>query len=123
MIKHLCKLDDRETVDQISENMYMQYFLGYSSFTNEVPFDASLFVEIRSRLGVNQINAMNEKIHALHQGMALKSKENMSSSKNNQDIPPEDGAIISPDISESANEITHQSRVLFDATACPQDIA
>lgn len=123
MIKHLCKLDDRETVDQISENMYMQYFLGYSSFTNEVPFDASLFVEIRSRLGVNQINAMNEKIHALHQGMALKSKENISSSKNNQDIPPEDGAIISPDISESGNEITHQGRVLFDATACPQDIA
>ena len=30
VIKHLCNLDDRETVDQISENMYMQYFLGYS---------------------------------------------------------------------------------------------
>ncbi|WP_460881194.1 transposase [Pontibacter rugosus] len=29
MIKHLCNLDDRETVSQISENIYMQYFLGY----------------------------------------------------------------------------------------------
>ena len=35
IIKHLCNLDDREAVDQMSENIYMQYFLGYSSFTNE----------------------------------------------------------------------------------------
>ena len=51
IIKHICNLDDRETVEQISENMYMQYFLGYSSFTPETPFDASLFVEFRKRLG------------------------------------------------------------------------
>lgn len=31
IIKHMCNLDDRETVNQISENIYMQYFLGYSS--------------------------------------------------------------------------------------------
>lgn len=52
IIKHICNLDDRETVEQISENMYMQYFLGYSAFTPEAPFDASLFVEFRKRLGV-----------------------------------------------------------------------
>jgi len=37
IIKHISNLDDRETVDQISENIYMQYFLGYSGFTNEAP--------------------------------------------------------------------------------------
>lgn len=26
IIKHICNLDDRETVAQITENMYMQYF-------------------------------------------------------------------------------------------------
>jgi len=52
IIKHMCNLDDRETVDQISENIYMQYFLGYPSFTNETPFDSSLFVEFRKRLGM-----------------------------------------------------------------------
>jgi hypothetical protein len=62
IIKYLCHLDDRETVDQISENIYMQYFLGYSSFVNEKPFDASLFVDIRKRLGMEVIQAMNEKI-------------------------------------------------------------
>ncbi len=57
----MCNLDDRETVAQITENMYMQYYLGYSSFTTEAPFDASLFVGFRNRMGLKQINAMNEK--------------------------------------------------------------
>jgi hypothetical protein len=62
IIKHLCDLDDRETIDQISENIYMQCFLGYPSFTSEKPFDASLFVEIRKRLSLDFINTINEKI-------------------------------------------------------------
>ena len=65
MIKHICNLDDREVVDQISENMYMQYFLGYSSFTPFPPFDPSLFVEFRKRLGMENLNAINEKIVAI----------------------------------------------------------
>ena len=56
IIKHMCNLDDRETVQQIQENMYMQYFIGYKSFSNEVPFDPSLFVTFRKRLGIEQIN-------------------------------------------------------------------
>jgi len=46
IIKHLLNLTDRETVMQIQENMFLQYFLGYSSFTNEAPFSPSLFVLI-----------------------------------------------------------------------------
>ena len=65
IIKHMCNLDDRETVDLISENIYMQYFLGYTSFTDEKPFDASLFVDFRKRLGVANVNAINERIVAL----------------------------------------------------------
>jgi hypothetical protein len=62
IIKYMLNLDDRETVDQISENIYMQYFLGYPSFTCDKPFDASLFVDIRKRLSMDVINKINEKI-------------------------------------------------------------
>jgi hypothetical protein len=62
IIKHLCNLDDRETVSQIRENMYMQYFLGYSSYSPEPPFDPSLFVEIRKRMGDELIAEMNDRI-------------------------------------------------------------
>jgi hypothetical protein len=85
IIKHLCNLDDRETVDQVSENIYMQYFLGYSSFTSDKPFDASLFVEIRKRLGMDAINAINEKI------VSLKTKmEEKKSTGRKEDTPPTD---------------------------------
>ena len=50
---------------QITENMYMQYFLGYTSFSNEAPFDASLFVEFRNRMGKELINEINDKIISL----------------------------------------------------------
>ena len=55
MIKHICGFSDEETMLQIRENMYMQYFIGYSSFSNEVPFDSSLFVEIRKALKWNTL--------------------------------------------------------------------
>lgn len=65
VIQNMCNLDDRETVDLISDNIYMQYFLGYSGFTDEKPFDASLFVDFRKRLGIDNVNAINERIVAL----------------------------------------------------------
>jgi len=65
IIKHLCNLDDRETVDQISENIYMQYFLGYPGFSDQAPFDSSLLTDFCKRLGMDQVNAINEHIVAL----------------------------------------------------------
>ena len=107
IIKHMCNLDDRETVDQISENIYMQYFLGYSTFSSEPPFDASLFVDFRKRLGIENLNAINERIVKLK--TRLESKE--------KDSEPPSNAQDSSPIS------TNKGRVIFDATACPQDIA
>ena len=116
VIKHMCHLDDRETVEQISENIYMQYFLGYPSFTNETPFDASLFVEFRKRLGMENLNAINEKI------IALKTK---IETKQTVDQPTESINNEKSDDSHPSDptEIEHKGRVIFDATACPQDIA
>lgn len=108
IIKHLCNLDDREAVDQISENIYMQYFLGYSSFSSEPPFDASLFVDFRKRLGMESLNAINEKIVSL--------KTRLESKKNDPEPPLyQDG--------DNSKEPENKGRVIFDATACPQDIA
>ena len=62
IIKHMCDLSDRETIQQIQENIFLQYFIGYNSFSYEEAFDPSLFVELHKRLGLEQINAINEKI-------------------------------------------------------------
>lgn len=74
IIKHLLNVDDRETIAQITENMYLQYFLGYSSYIKQPPFDASLFVDIRKRLGEELISEMNDKILEFSTGKTLKKK-------------------------------------------------
>jgi IS5 family transposase len=116
VIKHLCNLDDRETVCQITENMYMQYFLGYSSFTTEPPFDPSLFVEFRKRLGIDTLNAMNERIVML--------KANFESTKKEAEEEKEDKEQPQDKTQKGKQEeVANKGRLLLDATACPQDIA
>jgi hypothetical protein len=60
IIKHLLDLSDRETILQIQEDVFLQYFLGYSSFTNEAPFVTSHFVEIRERLSFVILSIIND---------------------------------------------------------------
>jgi hypothetical protein len=78
--------------------------LGYSSFCDVPPFDASLFVEFRKRLGLEQINKINERISKIKQELEKKQKNDDDNLQNLQDITPK-GTLIT------------------DATVCPQDIA
>jgi transposase, IS5 family len=51
IIKHKLCLSDEETVAQIRENPYLQYFVGLSGYQMVAPFAPPLFVEIRKRMG------------------------------------------------------------------------
>ncbi len=53
IIKEKLGISDRETVEQIRENPYLQYFIGQSSYSNELPFDPSLLVHFRQRISPN----------------------------------------------------------------------
>ena len=121
ILKHLCNTSDRETVLQIQENIYMQYFIGYSSFSMDPPFDPSLFVEFRKRLGIEQINQINEKILGLSHAQGNKPLSSTDKSDDNGNDAPR----IDPACEESpaAKEKPHQGQLITDATACPQDIA
>ncbi len=113
VIKHILNLDDRETVAQITENMYLQYFLGYSSYIKEAPFDASLFVDIRKRLGQDLIGEMNQRILEFSMERSVKKKK--KTKKNKEEPPKEEG--------KNEEEGKNKGEVIYDATACPQDIA
>jgi transposase, IS5 family len=111
IIKHILNLDDRETVAQITENMYLQYFIGYSSYIKEPPFDASLFVDIRKRLGDELLAEMNKKIHEFSMERSVKEKQQNSKDKGK------------PGEGENENRNENRGEVIYDATVCPQDIA
>ncbi|MBG6063381.1 hypothetical protein IWX83_003191, partial [Flavobacterium sp. CG_9.1] len=76
------------------------------SFSDEPPFDPSLFVTFRKLLSLDVINQINEKIVALK----TKLEEDQNQRKDNSD-------------SDSKPENPNRGTVLMDATACPQDIA
>lgn len=126
ILKHYCNLSDRETVLQIQENMYMQYFIGYSSFSNEEPFDPSLFVDFRKRLGIEQINAINDKIFGLSNQKNPDQKEDKENNSSSDNVSPSDlhqENSFSVDDKGTTELITHKGKLITDATACPQDIA
>ena len=62
IIKEKLGISDRETVEQIRENPYLQYFIGQSSYSSEMPFDPSLLVHFRQRISAELVNKVNREV-------------------------------------------------------------
>lgn len=126
IIKHIETLTDRGTIDHIGENVYMQYFLGYSSFTHEPPFTAPLFVAIRKRMTLELTNRITE-IIALHY---LQPNEDKNEPELPAQSPPPDllanNTALPQEVTSQPQsqtvEVTHKGRLLIDATVAPQNI-
>jgi hypothetical protein len=63
IIQEKLGLTDEETVAQIQENPYLQYFLGYGSYRDEAPFHETMMVHFRKRLNLGELGEINELIH------------------------------------------------------------
>ena len=62
LIKEILGLSDREVVESVIENPYLQYFLGFKSFQTKAPFSASLLTHFRKRLPGEVVMSLNDKI-------------------------------------------------------------
>lgn len=121
IIQETLSLTDRETVEQIRENPYLQAFLGYGSFSSVARFDDSTLSLVRERLGaegLQRINgAMIDKVlvrHALQEADREPTKlAEKSSDEDPQGPPPSAGASSSPDV---------RGDLLIDATCAPADV-
>jgi transposase, IS5 family len=133
IIKHIEDLTDRATIQHIQENMFMQYFLGYSSFTNEAPFSAPLFVAIRKRMSLELTSKISDVI-ALH---CIQDQEPEDLSFKDKDTdPPDDvtssgtgeqAATLSTQIQTmhlpgTSSDPPHKGKLIMDATVAPQHI-
>jgi len=133
IIKHKLCLSDEETVQQIQENPYLQYFAGLPGFTNEPPFAPSLFVEIRKRMGQAVFESFHQAIvEAVQrqkppgqrgaQGPA-KAKPSTEGSDRDED-PPGGDAHDEPrtEAMEPAQEPDRRGKLILDATVAEQAI-
>lgn len=122
-IKHMCDLSDRETIEQIKENVYMQYFIGFSGFSYEPVFDASLFVDLRKRFGAEQINEINELIMGLvTKDAEEKREEEVKNNVGEDKIAEQVKEPVESGQQTPVEPAANKGELIVDATACPQDI-
>ena len=98
---------DRELVEQIAENPYLQYFIGLPGFREEAPFDASTLVLFRKRIFAEMLMEVNEYL------LAHKDDDK-------DDHTPPSGGKTNDD--GTAKEDTHKGTLTLDATCAPANI-
>ncbi len=96
---------DRELVEQITENPYLQYFIGLPGFREEAPFDASTLVLFRKRISAEMLMEVNEYL------LAHKDADN--------NTPPSSG---NSDDTDPLKEDTNKGTLTLDATCAPANI-
>lgn len=96
---------DEETVEQIIENPYlqyfMQYFIGLPEYQGKKPFDASMMVYFRKRVTPEMLEEANRAVFA----------ENVSKKDDDDDGPKNKGLSSQ-----------HGGKLIVDATCVPSDI-
>jgi hypothetical protein len=119
IIKHRLCLSDEETVAQIQENPYLQYFVGLSGYQMAAPFVPSLFVEIRKRMGQSVFEVFHGAIiEALEEAKTKKKRAWQRAGKDDDDDVDPDAK----DCEQQAEEPTHQGKLILDATVAEQAI-
>ena len=114
IIKERMGITDRETVEQICENPYLQYFLGFSGFSTKAPFHHSMMTHFRQRFSQEILADINEWIVAkaitqnsevaVEHSTPENSSDEPQGSDDDNDWPPNSGKMI------------------VDATCTPADI-
>jgi transposase, IS5 family len=96
----------RETVEQIRENPYLQYFIGMSCYSNNAPFDASMLVHFRERIDINLVNKVNREM--VKQGLEKKAEAEKEKKSEAEDLK---------------SEPTNRGKLILDASCAPADIS
>jgi len=115
IIKHKLCLSDEETIMQIQENMYLQYFIGLKVFQCKAVFVPSLFVEIRKRMGEQVFEAFEQSIIS-----ALETQKHRAKAKDGNDSDND----IAPSLptKEETDVASHKGKIILDATVVEQAI-
>jgi len=121
IIKHKLCLSDMETVQQIQENPYLQYFVGLSGYQQQEPFAPSLFVEVRKRMGGAVFEAFHRAVIDAHEGE--KKKRQPEPPSHTPPSPTLEEPSTSPEASTPQSvEPAPQGQLIVDATVVEQAI-
>ena len=106
IIKEKLGTSDEETVEQIRENPYLQYFIGFKDYSDEEPFHPTMFVHFRKRIGKKAICTIIERINQRARESNKKSKK-----KHKDDNDGDSGSC------STNEEQINKGKLLIDATS------
>jgi len=115
IIKHKKCLSDEETIEEIKENPYLQYFIGYEEFSHKPPFDPSLFVTLRERLGIDAFEALNQAFISGVEKAEQAQKKRVEKNEDNNNDDNDSG-------NNEKKQSDRQGTLILDASVAPQDI-
>ena len=113
IIQQKYQYSDRELVEQITGNPYLQYFIGLPGYQEEAPFDASTLVLFRRRINAKMLMDANE-------AMLAAEKEEQKSDDDHMDPPSGGGSPEKQETQENSQE--NQGTLILDATCAPVNI-
>ena len=137
LIQQMKGVTDTETVQEIRENPYLQYFLGYPDYCYRQCCDPSLLVTIRRRLGPDLIAQFNRQFLAAQDPPPAEDPaDEPPQEPPDPDDDPGSGRTLppatppkSPHVQDSAEDTEAseaspdpQGQLLIDATVAPADI-
>ncbi len=102
------KLSDRALVKELTENPYLQYFIGMESFSKEPPLKPTVLANLRKRINADYLVEANDIILEI---MAPTAEHELKSES--------DAAI---EANKIADEIENLGTEILDATCSPSNI-
>ena len=128
IIQTRCGYTDRETVQQITENPYLQYFIGLKEYQLTRPFTPVAMVKFRKRFKAKRLAKINELIMAAehHAVQNEKEAEDDDHHDNNQggsgkvDTEPSEASTVEEEVTPKEN--LNQGTLILDATCAPADL-
>lgn len=118
VIKERLGTTDRETVEQIRENPYLQYFLGLSEYSDKAPFHHTMMTHFRKRFSKEILAEINDTIVAEAMvGQPGESEDSGDDENDNNENENENENDNNEDEKPSNN-----GKLIVDATCTPADI-
>jgi hypothetical protein len=124
-IKQRLGLSDEETVEQIRENPYTQFFLGLADYFSKAPFDPSMMVHFRKRFTEEDLKRINELIAERGKAMVIEAMSTLPDDDDSDDPDADAGNQLSlDDLVKPADwsEGKNWGALTIDAFCTPADI-
>jgi transposase, IS5 family len=125
IIKERLGVSDEETVEQVRENPYLQYFLGLSEYSDRAPFDASMMTHFRQRLSLEIVSQVNEAVVEavlVPEAASVEATEAEATPPASSEVDASDNAADDAGPSSADDDPPNQGQLLLDATVAPADI-